>query len=107
VIHDNHDLAIAGHPGYAKMYSKIPRTYYWPNMSSDVRKHVQQCDACQRTKVSNQPPQGMLHPLPIPSRPWESIGMDFLGPLPMSKTGSDMVLGIIDRLTKMAHFVAT
>ena len=56
VIHDNHDLAIAGHPGYAKIYSKIARTDYWPNMSSDVRKHVQQYDACQRTKAINQPP---------------------------------------------------
>src|SRR4029453_14147149 len=30
VVHDNHDLAIAGHPGYFKTYSKIARTYYWP-----------------------------------------------------------------------------
>jgi hypothetical protein len=97
VIHDNHDLTIAGHPGYAKTYSKITRNYYWPNISSDVRKHVQQCDACQRTKASN----------PIPSRPWESIGMDFLGPLPKSKTDNDMILVIIDRLTKLAHFVST
>jgi hypothetical protein len=28
VIHDNHDLAIAGHPGYAKTYAKIARSYY-------------------------------------------------------------------------------
>jgi hypothetical protein len=33
VIHDNHDLAIAGHPRYAKTYAKIARTDYWPNMS--------------------------------------------------------------------------
>src|ERR1700731_633811 len=84
VIHDNHDLAIAGHPGYAKTYAKIARSYYWPNISTDIRKHVQQCDACQRTKASNQPPAGTLQSLPIPSRSWDSIGMDFLGPLPKS-----------------------
>jgi hypothetical protein len=33
--------------------------------------------------------------------------MDFLGPLPKSKIGNDMILVIIDRLTKMAHFVPT
>jgi hypothetical protein len=49
----------------------------------------------------------MLYPLPIPSRPWESIGMDFLGSLPKSKTDNDMILIIIDHLTKMAHFVPT
>ena len=28
VIHDNHDLTIAGHPGYIKTYSRIARIYY-------------------------------------------------------------------------------
>lgn len=107
VIHDNRDLAIAGHPGYAKTYAKIARTYYWPNMSTDIPKYVQQCDACQRTKATNQPPSGTLQPLPIPSRSWESIGIDFLGPLPKSKIGNDMILVVINRLTKMAHFIPT
>jgi len=107
VIHDNHDLTIAGHPGYAKTYSKIARNYYWPNMGSDIRKHVQQCDACQRTKPSNRPPAGKLRPLPIPQRPWNSIAMDFLGQIPASAKGNDMILIVIDRLTKMARFLPT
>ena len=76
-------------------------------MSKDIRKHVKECDACQRTKASNQPPVGELHPLPIPQRPWQSIGMDYLGPVPVSKSGNDMVLIAVDRLTKMAHFIPT
>src|SRR5205814_9846185 len=64
-------------------------------------------DACQRMKPSNQPPAGRLHPLPIPGRPWESIGMDNLGPVPKSATGKDMILIVIDRLTKMARFILT
>ena len=107
VIHDNHDLAIAGHPGYIKTYSRIARTYYWPNMGKDIRKHVQECDACQRTKPSNHPPAGRLHPLPIPGRPWESIGMDNLGPVPKSASGKDFIFIVIDRLTKMARFIPT
>jgi hypothetical protein len=82
VIHDNHDLAIAGHPGYIKTYSRIARAYYWPNMGRDIRKHVQECDACQRTKSSNQPPAGRLHPLPIPGRPWE---LRQAGSVPLSR----------------------
>ena len=107
VIHDNHDLPIAGHPGFVQTYSKIARSYYWPGMSKDIRKHVKECDACQRTKVSNQSPIGELHPLPIPQRPWQSIGMDYLGSIPVSKSGNDMVLIAVDRLTKMAHFIPT
>jgi len=47
VIHDNHDLAIAGHPGFIQTYNKIARLYYWPNMSTDIRKHTKECDPCQ------------------------------------------------------------
>jgi hypothetical protein len=43
--------------------------------------------------------------MPIPSKPWSSIGMDFLGPLPISANGNEIILVIIDRLTKMAHFI--
>ena len=81
--------------------------YYWQGMSTSIRKHVRECDACQRTKVTMQPPSGLLQPLPIPERPWRSIGMDFLGPLSKSASGKDMILVIIDRLTKMAHFIPT
>jgi hypothetical protein len=107
VIHENHNLAIAGHPGFVQTYSKMARLYYWPGMSKDVRKHVQECDECQRTKPSTQPPSGKLEPMPIPGRPWQSIGMDFLGTLRKSRKGNDMILAVVDRLTKMAHFIPT
>jgi hypothetical protein len=31
-------------------------------------------------------PFGLLKTLPIPSQPWDSIGIDFMGPMPLSKT---------------------
>jgi hypothetical protein len=102
VIHDNHDLAIAGHPRYIKTYSRIARAYYWPNMGKDIRRDVQECDSCRRTKPSNHPPTGKLHPLPIPLRPRESLRLDYLGPVPKSASGKDMILVAIDRLAKMA-----
>ena len=76
-------------------------------MGKDIRKHVQECDACQCTKPSNHLPTGRLHPLPISGWPWESIGMDYLGPVPKSTSGKDTILIAIDRLTKMARFIPT
>ena len=76
-------------------------------MHKDIRKHTRECDACQRTKASTQPPIGELQPMPIPSRPWQSIGMDFLMPIPESKNKRNAILVVIDRLTKMAHFIPT
>lgn len=107
VLHDNHDARIAGHGGIAKTYSNIARAYYWQGMGQDIRHHVQTCDACQRTKASHLPEIGVLRSMPIPHRPWSSIGMDLVGPLPPSRNKNDMIFVVVDRLTKMAHFIPT
>ena len=107
IIHENHDLPISGHPGFIQTYSKIARLYYWPNMSKEIRQHVQECDACQRTKSSTQKPSGELQPMPISERPWKTIGIDLLGPVPESRNGHNMILVVVDLLTKMAHFIPT
>jgi hypothetical protein len=49
-------------------------------------------------------PYGLLHPLPIPTKPWQSILMDFIIDLPLSQ-GFDTILTVVDRSTKMAHFL--
>ena len=51
-------------------------------------------------------PYGLLKQLPVPERLWNSISMDFIKKLPMSD-GSDMILVIIDHLTKQSIFIPT
>ena len=53
-------------------------------------------------KTSNQLKLGLLHSLPILSRPWQSIGMDFVGPFPECQ-GFDYLWVIICRLTNQVH----
>jgi transposase InsO family protein len=60
------------------------------------------CGICQANKTNMQRPVGLLHPLPIPKRPWGLIGMDFIGPFPKSK-GYDYLWVVICRLTSMVH----
>jgi transposase InsO family protein len=76
-------------------------------MAKDIKRYVQECDACQRTKKSSQPDAGELQSMPMPGAPWASIAMDFLGPLPKSKNGNETILVVMDRLMKMAHFIPT
>jgi hypothetical protein len=43
--------------------------------------------------------------LPVPEWKWEEIGMDFVTGLPRTQKGNDSIWVIIDRLTKVAHFI--
>ena len=45
-----------------------------------------------------------VEPLPIPRKSWQSIALDFIIDLPVSK-GFDAILIVVDRYTKMAHFL--
>ena len=58
---------------------------------------------CQVTKYPTTKRQGLLHPLPIPGKPWSDITMDFIVQLPKLE-GCSAILVVVDRFTKVAHF---
>lgn len=47
---------------------------------------------------------GSPSPLPVSSRPWEQISMDYIVELPPSD-GFTSIFVVVDLLTKMAHFI--
>lgn len=63
------------------------------------------CTVCAQKNPRNQRPSGYLHPLPTPHCPWSHIALDFVTGLPDS-SGNTVILTIIDRFSKIAHFVA-
>lgn len=73
-------------------------------MHKKVREYVVACDICQRAKYDSLSPAGLLQPLPIPSRIWEDISMDFIDGLPCSNHHTTIMV-VVDRLSKAAHLV--
>jgi hypothetical protein len=63
------------------------------------------CDTCQRVKAKHQRPAGLLQPMKIPEWKWEEVGMDFIVGLLYTQRGYDSIWVIVDRLTKIAHFI--
>jgi hypothetical protein len=74
-------------------------------MREDIAEYVTRCDTCQRVKAEHQRPAGLLQPLEIPTWKWDDISMDFIVGLPRTHKGNDSVWVIVDRLTKVAHFL--
>ena len=107
VMHECHNLPIAGHLGRNKTLHTIRRLFTWTGLASDVATYLQQCPTCQQTKASTQKPAGLLQPLPVPTRRWEMVHMDLVGPLPATAQGYTAILTIVDRLSKMGIFVPT
>ena len=93
-----------GHFGVKKTEDILATHFYWPRMRRDVERFIARCTTCQKAK-SRLNPHGLYMPLPVPSVPWEDISMDFVLGLPRTQKGRDSVFVVVDRFSKMAHFI--
>ena len=99
IIAEVHNSPVTGHPGREATYHILAREFFWPGMSPDIRRFVQNCDVCGRTKPWREMKRGLLRPLPLPDRIWKEISMDFITDLPPSD-GARNLMVVTDRLSK-------
>jgi hypothetical protein len=99
-----HHSPIGGHSGQRVTLHRLSQLFFWPHMKNFVMEKVSQCPICQISKPEHVQYPGLLDPLKIPSTKWSEISMDFIEGLPKSR-GKDVILVVVDRLTKYAHFL--
>src|SRR5260221_1267775 len=104
VIRNHHNHLAAGHFGEARTSKLIRCSFHWPGLQQMVKDYVASCTMCACAKSVRHKPYRKLKQLPIPSRPWSSISMDFIEQLPASKDFS-AILVVVDHLTKQAIFI--
>jgi hypothetical protein len=105
ILSEAHDTSYSIHPGSTKMYYDLKERFWWYGMKRSVAEYVAICDTCQRVKAEHQRPAGLLQPLKIPEWKWEEITMDFIVGLPRTQKGYNSIWVVVDRLTKVAHFI--
>ena len=101
-----HDVASSGHMGVAKTKQRLRAVAHWKGMSNDVYNYVRSCTACQQNKSVNHAPYGLMHPIPTPTKRWQCVTLDLIGPLPTTKRGHDCIIVFVDKYSKMVHFAA-
>jgi len=106
IIWLHHNMPVGGHGGQWKTVELVTRNFWWPGVTKEVKQYVEGCDACQHNKNRTEQPAGKLMPNSIPEKPWTHISTDFITKLPLAQ-GYDSILVVVDRLTKMVHFVPT
>ena len=89
-----HDLS--NHKG---SYNKIKEHFFWLSMQDDVERWSKSCDTCQKTKFVNKHPRAPLNSIVV-TRPFQLMGFDQIGPLPVSDSGNRYINLACDYFSK-------
>ncbi|GJZ39493.1 putative reverse transcriptase domain-containing protein [Tanacetum coccineum] len=105
IMHESHKSKYSNHPGSDKMYQDLKKLYWLPNMKAEIAIYVNKCLTYAKVTIEYKNPSGLLVQPEIPQWKWENITMDFVTKLTNTATGQDTIWVIVDRLTKLAHFL--
>ena len=85
--------------GQDKTFERVRERFWWVGQHRDVMEWVRKCPKClpkfKPSKLGR--PSMTLHPV---DGPWERVGLDILGPLPLSDRGNRFVLCVGDYFSK-------
>lgn len=95
-LHSNHT---AGHLGREKTLLSIRRRFYWPGMSSDIRRWCKQCSACAKSKPGPGLGKAPLTQFVV-GAPLDVIALDIVGPLKETGNQNSFILVLGDYFTK-------
>ena len=74
-------------------------------MKREIAQFISNYDICHCIKVEHQRPAGTLQPLAITEWKWDKVGMYFITGFPRTKRGNNAIFVVVDRLSKVAHFL--
>ncbi|CAI7733187.1 unnamed protein product [Closterium sp. NIES-53] len=107
LLSEYHDTITGSHFGVEKTYARLSNDYHWPRMHADVRDFIRTRRTCQQLKARTTNRYGLLQPIPPPTKVWDEVTMDFIMDLPRTSRSYNAILVVVDRLSKMTHFIPT
>ena len=90
---------VLSHAGIMKTLNRVRLTWYWPGMTSDIRRLVKTCEICQKAKSGGLRQPSTQGPLWV-GRPWQKVAVDLVGPLPVTPRGNKWIMVLTDHFTR-------
>jgi len=90
VLREAHDDS--GHWAKTGTLARLRGLCYWPNQSGDVEKYIAGCLECARHGPATR--SQLLNPVRV-SFPFQLLGMDFIGPLAITKAGNMYIFNVV------------
>jgi hypothetical protein len=106
IIREIHDQSVAEHLNIRRTCKYLNKWNYWSQVKQSIEKYVRNCHICRRFKASRDKYSKLLNFLSISNRSWTNIIMNFVIELSKIKNDFNAILMIINRLTKMHHYVS-
>lgn len=101
-----YELHCEGQFGHDKTLSLVSSNYYWHKPSGQVLGFMKRCAIyqCSKGSLTN---AKLYYPLHVPDVLWLDAIIDIVFCLPWTQRAIDSILTVVDRVSKLAHFVAS
>ncbi len=99
-----HDQSFISHSDNQRTIDLVQRFYYWSDYWAMIKRYIQNCHVCQRSKTSKDSINKLLHSLSISQKRWKNIAMNFITELSLSED-YNVICIIICWLIKKRHYV--
>lgn len=106
VLEKAHDSVSSAHPGYMRTLYRVRTNYFWEGMSKIILNYIKSCPLCVKKRGYRKGDKAPLQRSFKPQRPFEAVGMDAVGPLPLTYDGNKHIIVICDYFTKWAEAYA-
>lgn len=107
ILHTYHRSLLGGHCGFERMKNTIRKFFSWPQMSHDIKKYIDDCDICEKTKITRKT-HTPLQIASVANAPFEKMYIDFVGEInPNSNEGHKYIMTMSCDLTKFVIAVPT
>ena len=105
VIRSVHEDPTGGHLGLHRTLATVRSRFYWPQMIKTVRRFLLGCQKCQAFNRRVGKPPGLMQEYEEPSRPFQRVGVDYVGPFVSSHHKNTHIFVMVDHLTRYVEAV--